>query len=105
MKIHSKEVYIILIIQVIELNKKLSIRKTVQLYYIPRTILSNRIRSKFNLIKNQSKSYNLIELKEKVFIQYIFDIDLKDILSKFKNVENITNYIFKLKNTKYIEKL
>ena len=48
--------------------------------------------------------YNLIELKKKIIIQYIFNIDLKGFPFKFRMMEDIVNYILELKNTKYIEK-
>ena len=39
------------------------------------------------MVESRSKSYNLIELKEEILIQYILDIDLKGFLSKFKNLK------------------
>ena len=56
------------------------------------------------MVENQSKSYNLIELEEEVFIQCIFNIDLEGFLFKFKNVKDIVGYIFELKNAKCIKK-
>ena len=53
----------------------------------------------------QVNNYKIIELKEKMIVQYILDIDLKGFLFKLKNIENITNNIFELKNAKCIEKL
>ena len=55
-------------------------------------------------IEIQANRYKLIKLKEEIIIQYIFDINLKGFLFEFKNVENITNYIFKSKGAKRIKK-
>ena len=57
------------------------------------------------MVENQSKSYNLIKLKKKIFFQYILNINLKGFLFKFKNIKDIINYILKLKDTKQIRKL
>ena len=48
--------------------------------------------------------YKFIELEKEIIIEYIFDIDLKGFLFKYKGMEDIANYIFELKDVKYIEK-
>lgn len=40
-----------------------------------------------------------------MIIQYIFDIDLKGFLFKFKIMKDIVNYIFELRDTKCVGKL
>lgn len=49
--------------------------------------------------------YNFKELKKEMIIQYIFDINSKGFLFKIKISKDIVNYIFELKNIKYIKKL
>ena len=50
------------------------------------------------------KQYKFIELKEKVVMEYIFDMNLKEFLFKYKEMEDIASYIFELKDMKYIRK-
>ena len=58
----------------------------------------------FFCIEIWMNNYKIIGLKEKVIIQYIFDIDLRGFLFKLKNIEDMMNNIFKLKDIKYIRK-
>ena len=55
-------------------------------------------------IETRVNCYNLIQLEEEIIIQYILDIDSKGFPFKFKMIEDIANYIFELKDVKYIEK-
>ena len=63
-----------------------------------------KIEGLFFRIEIRANRYNIIELEEEVIVQYIFDIDLKGFLFKLKNVEDIANDIFELKDAKYVGK-
>ncbi|KAJ8062115.1 hypothetical protein OCU04_008676 [Sclerotinia nivalis] len=104
MEIHSKEVRIILAIQAIESNKKLTIRKAAQSYCVPRSTLGDRIRGKPSMTEIRSKSHNLIELEEEVFIQYILDMDYRGFSFKLSGVEDIANYILETRGAKKVGK-
>ena len=68
-------------------------------------ILQNRIDSFIFYIEYQYKVYNFLKLGEDIIVEYIFNINSKDFLFKFKNVEYMLNYIFELSDVKNIEKL
>ena len=67
-------------------------------------MIKYRIDSLILYIEIRANCYKITELKKKVIIQYILDIDLKGFLFKFKNIEDTVNCILKLKNIKYIRK-
>ncbi|KAJ8070928.1 hypothetical protein OCU04_001286 [Sclerotinia nivalis] len=105
MEIHSKEARIILAIQAIESNKKLTIRKAAQSYCVPRSTLGDRIRGKPSIAEIRPKSHNLTELEEEVLIQYILDMNHRRFSPKLSGVENIANYILETRNAKKVGKL
>ncbi|ESZ89864.1 hypothetical protein SBOR_9747 [Sclerotinia borealis F-4128] len=105
MEIHSKEARIILAIKAIESNPKLTIRKTAQLYSVPRSTLDDRIRGKPNMAESRPKSYNLTELEEEVLIQYILDLDERGFVPKLSGVEDMANYILESRGAKKVGKL
>ena len=104
MNSNNQEVCIFLIIEAIQKNKKTNIQKIIKIYNISNTILQYRINSITSHFEYRFKSYNLLELKENIISKYIFDIDSKDFLFKFKNVKDIANHIFELKDTECIRK-
>ncbi|RAL64550.1 hypothetical protein DID88_002024 [Monilinia fructigena] len=57
------------------------------------------------MAESRSKSHNLTELEEEVLIQYILDMDLRGFPPKFKNVEDMANYILESKGAKRVGKL
>ena len=59
----------------------------------------------FQYIKIRMNYYKITELKEKIIIQYILDIDSKGFQPKLKNIKDIVNHILELRNTKHIKKL
>ncbi|ESZ90927.1 hypothetical protein SBOR_8699 [Sclerotinia borealis F-4128] len=89
----------------IESNPKLTIRKTAQLYSVPRSTLGDRIRGKPNIAESRPKSYNLTELEEEVLIQYILDLDERDFAPKLSGVEDMANYILESRGAKKVGKL
>ena len=104
MNSNNQETYIFLVIKAIYKNKKLSNRKIIIFYNIPCIIFQYRIKGLSFHIETQTNHYNIIELKEEVIVQYIFNINLKGFLFKLKNIKDIMNNIFESKGAKYIGK-
>ena len=67
-------------------------------------ILWYRIDGFILCIKYWYKSYNLLKLEEDIIVEYIFNIYLKGFSFKFKNIEDMVNYIFELRDVKNIGK-
>ncbi|APA10615.1 hypothetical protein sscle_06g053850 [Sclerotinia sclerotiorum 1980 UF-70] len=105
MEIHSKEARIILAIEAIELNKRLTIRKAANYYSVPRSTLFDRIQDRSNIAESRPKSHNLIELEEEVLIQYIIDMDDRGFAPKLNSVEDMANYMLETRGAKKIGKL
>lgn len=104
MNLNNQEAYILLIIETIQKDKKLNIRRIVKIYNISNTILQYKIKGFIFCFEYRFKSYNLLELEKNIISEYIIDIDSKGFLFKFKNVEDIVNYIFESRGVKCIEK-
>ena len=77
---------------------------TIKIYNISNIILQYKINNITFYFKYQSKSYNLLELEENIISEYIFDINSKGFLFKFKNIKDIVNYILKSKGAKRVGK-
>ncbi|APA10190.1 hypothetical protein SS1G_07383 [Sclerotinia sclerotiorum 1980 UF-70] len=105
MEIHSKEARIVLAIEAIELNKRLTIRKAANYYSVPRSTLFDRIQGRSNIAESRPKSHNLTELEEKMLIQYIIDMDDRGFAPKLNSVEDMANYMLETRGAKKVGKL
>ena len=93
MQSSSNENKIIMALQAINQNLKLSIKRASQIYEVPRTTLINRrdgIQSKCDI---SSKSKNLTDLKKKIIFEHIIDLINCSFLLRQDNVRNIANLI------------
>ncbi len=81
MSIHTQEARIILAIEAIRTTKKITIRKAAKIYKVLRTTLTARIASWTERSEYRQKAYKLTKLKEKVIIQHIIDLDLREFAS------------------------
>ncbi|EDN94839.1 hypothetical protein SS1G_10714 [Sclerotinia sclerotiorum 1980 UF-70] len=82
MESNNQKGRILLAIEAINKEQKLSIRKIAKLYNIPRIKIQRRMDSTTPRIESRANSYNLIKLEEEVLIQYIIDIDKRGALCK-----------------------
>jgi len=104
-QIQTNKARIILVIEVVCLSRKISIRVTTKLYNISKSILSNRIADYTLCSKIKANCHKLIKIKEKIIIRYILDLDSRGFAPWFTNMKDIANYIFKLQRGKCIKKL
>ena len=91
----SKEARILLAIEALRSNSKLSVYKAATIYNILSSSLHDRMNSKTTKAEIQQKNRLLSELEEKVLLEYIIDLDNQGFSSKIESVEDIANYIFK----------
>ena len=83
----------------------MSIRKATNLYNIPRTTLAYRIASRTSRDKTTANYYKLTEIKEKVIIRYIPDLDTRGFAPRLTSIKDIANYILESRGGKRVEKL
>ncbi|EDO00270.1 hypothetical protein SS1G_14140 [Sclerotinia sclerotiorum 1980 UF-70] len=105
MESNNQEGRILLAIEAINKDQKLSIRKAAKLYNIPCTKIQRRMDSTTPRIESRANSHNLTKLEEEMFIQYIIDMDKKGFVPKLNSVEDIANYILESQGAKKVGKL
>ncbi|APA14493.1 hypothetical protein sscle_13g092630 [Sclerotinia sclerotiorum 1980 UF-70] len=105
MESNDQEGRILLAIEAINKDQKLSIRKVAKLYNILRTKIQRRMDGTTPCIESRANNYNLIKLEEEVFIQYIIDMDERGFAPKLSGVEDMANYILESQGAKKVGKL
>ncbi|EDN92813.1 hypothetical protein SS1G_08678 [Sclerotinia sclerotiorum 1980 UF-70] len=105
MESNNQEGRILLAIEAINKDQKLSIRKAAKLYNIPRTKIQRRMDGTTPRIESRANSHNLTKLEEEVLIQYIIDMDERGFASKLNGVEDMANYILESQGAKKVGKL
>jgi hypothetical protein len=100
----TQETKIILAIEVIRTSKKLSYRKIIKFYQIFYSIFCNKINNRIIFFKRRLANIKLIILEEEIIIYNILDIDSKRFVFRLVSIKNITNYILKSQEGKYISK-
>jgi len=89
----SKEARVILALEAIENNPKLSIRAAAKLYNILASTLCRRRSSqpiRYNILAN---SRNLTDLEEQTIVQYVIKLSIYVFPPILYNVEDIANYL------------
>ncbi|APA05390.1 hypothetical protein SS1G_09809 [Sclerotinia sclerotiorum 1980 UF-70] len=84
MESNNQEGRILLAIEAINKDQKLSIRKAAKLYNIPRTKIQRRMDGTTPRIESRANSHNLTKLEEEVLIQYIIDMDERGLVSNMR---------------------
>jgi hypothetical protein len=76
MQVQTQEVRIIIAIEAIQISRrKLSRRKAAEIYEIPEPTLRTQINGRPSRSNIRANSHKLIELEERVIINYILDRD------------------------------
>jgi hypothetical protein len=104
MSVITQEAKIILAIEAIRTSKKLSYRKITKLYQVLYSIFYNKINSRTIFPKRRLANIKLIILEEEVIIRNILDIDSRGFILRLAGIENITNYILKSREGRYVSK-
>ncbi|KAJ8070734.1 hypothetical protein OCU04_001104 [Sclerotinia nivalis] len=105
MQFNNKEAQILLAIEALQKDKKLSIRKVTKLYNISHTTLTRRMDGSTSRTETRANCHNITELEEEVIVQYILDINNRGFPPKLKGVEDMTNYILESRGAKKVGKL
>jgi hypothetical protein len=76
-QIQTNETRIILVIEAIRLSSKISIRRIIIFYEIPRSSFSYKLAGRIPCNKTEVNCYKLTEIEEEIIIQYILDLDIR----------------------------
>jgi predicted HTH domain antitoxin len=104
MQIQTNEARIILVIEVVRSSSKISIRRVVMLYEIPRNSFSYKLAGRISRNETEVIYYKLTEIKEELIIRYILDLDTRGFAPRLASIKDIANYILELRGGKYIRK-
>ncbi|RYC77651.1 hypothetical protein BFJ63_vAg19475, partial [Fusarium oxysporum f. sp. narcissi] len=87
----SKEARVIMALQALQDDPKLSMRHAAKIYDVNRNTLSNRKKGKQARCNTISKSQNLSNLEEEAVLQYVLDQDMRGFPCQLSIVEDIAN--------------
>ena len=89
----NKEARIILALQALKEDSKLTLRKAARIYTVPKATLSDRKHGKTSRRDSMANSRILTELEEDVIVKYILELDLQGFPPKLSEVEDMANRI------------
>lgn len=92
----SDEARVILAIQTLQKNPKLSVRKAALIYSIPETTLRRRRKNIPSRADTTPKSRKLTDEEETHLIQHILDLDSRFQLPRLRDVEDMANRLLEL---------
>jgi len=93
MPTYSKEARVLLALDAVQNDEKLSLRAIVRLYNVLYNTLRNRYTSKpirYDILAN---SYNLMDLEEQTIVQYVIELSICVFPPRLYGVEDIANYL------------
>jgi hypothetical protein len=92
------EAKIILALQALEKDKKLSVRATAKTYRVAQKTLERRRASKPIWRDIPANLYNLTDLEEQTIVQYMIELSICIFPPRLYNVKDIANYLQRKRN-------
>lgn len=89
----TNESRIILAIEAIRLNPKLSCRAAAKAYNVPESTLRHRMKGRASLADRRPGAQNLTESEEEVIVRYILDLDSRGFPPQIADVAAMADYI------------
>jgi hypothetical protein len=104
-QVQTQETRIIITIETLQTSKqKLSRRRVISIYKIPKNIFYNRITSRTPCSNTRPIIQNLTETEKQIIVNYILDLDSRGFSPRQTNIEDIANYLRKTRRTKPVGK-
>lgn len=101
----SKEARILITIEILRINPKLSIQKAAKIYDVPESTLYTRMNGTVFRAEFWPPNQLLGELKKKVLLEYIIDLDNQEFSPKLESVEDMANHILVSREKQCVGKL
>lgn len=98
----SNEAGIILALQALEKNPKLSYRKAASIYNVPRTTLRARRDGRTSRRDCTANSKNLTNSEEIAILKYILQLDSQGLPPRYVNVEDMANHLLSERGTRRV---
>ena len=94
----SYEARVILALEAIKNNEKLSVRAAAKIYNISHTTLYQRRRGRSSRRDIPANSHKLTELEERTIIQYILDLVTRSFPPRLSGVEDMANQLLRVRD-------
>jgi hypothetical protein len=101
----SYETRLSLAIQAIKKDNNLSTSAAAKLYNIRHKILRDRLAGRYTYSDLPANSRKLIDLEEKVIIQYVLDLITRSFLPLLSGIEDIANQLLRIHDALPVGKL
>ncbi len=101
----SKEARLLLALEAIQNNKKLSIRAAAKLYNVPEATLRHRRASRTARRNTPPNSKKLTQSEEEAVVQYVLELGSRSFLPRLRSVEDIANQLLRVHNVPPVGKL
>jgi predicted transcriptional regulator len=98
-KLIEQEGRILIAIQAIKKQEKLSIRQAAEIYNIPYTTLYARLHGRKNRVESRANSTKLTEIKENSLKQWIISMDIRGAAPRPSMVEDMANLLLATRGT------
>ncbi|KAH7471612.1 hypothetical protein FOMA001_g13257 [Fusarium oxysporum f. sp. matthiolae] len=100
----SNEARILLALQALRDNPKLTVLRAANIYNVNRSTLGRRQHGILSTRDTPTKSRKLSDQEEQIVVQFILDLDLRGFPSRLSYVEDIANSILANRNAPYVGK-
>ncbi len=101
----SKEARVILALEAIRNDEKLSLRAAAKLYNVLESTLRSRRASVSARRDTTPNSRRLTDSKEKAIVQYVFELALRSFLLRLCGVEDMANQLLRVRDASLVGKL
>ena len=101
----SKEARVILALEAIQNNGKLSLRAVAKLYDIPESTLRHRRSSIPTRRDTPPNSKKLTQSEEEAVVRYILELDSRSFLPRLRGIEDMANQLLRIYDAPLVGKL
>ena len=101
----SKEARLLLALEAIQNDKKLSIRAAAKLYNVPEATLRHRRAGRTARRDTPPNSKKLTQSEEEAVVRYILELDSRSFLPRLRGVEDMANQLLRVRDAPPVGKL
>ena len=101
----SKEARVILALEALQNDKKLSLRAVAKLYNVPVTTLYDRRAGRTARRDSPVNSKKLTKSEEEAIVQYVLELDARSFPPRLRSVEDMANQLLRVRDAPPVGKL
>ena len=104
MQIQTQEARVILAIEAIRSNQKISCRAAARLYNVPEATVRYRMHGRATMADRRPKAQNLTAIEEEVIVEYILHLDARGFPPLIGDMAAMANYILSSRQARLVGK-